>query len=178
MRNLLTKADSYLPNEPTICLEQLQQCSSIITNSDNDENKGIYYLIEGKAYINFGKIPDAKKSIEQGLSFSNLSKVTYARLVMYQGYIAAQNHEIALAKAHLKESIKTFKALNEFAYLADALAFKGMTLIKESNFTEALAILMDSLDLAISHQRSFTETRIYSYLSLIHYWLKDLDKAQ
>ena len=177
MKNLLTKANSYLPNEPVICLEQLHG-SSIITNGDNEENKSIYYLIEGKAFVNMGKIPDAERSIKKGLTFLNISKTTYARLLMWLGYIAAQNHELAPAKKFLNESISIFKALDESKYLADALAFKGMALIKESNFTEALTILMDSLDLAVSCQRPLTETRVCSYISVIHYWLKDLDKAE
>ena len=177
MRDLLNKAHTYLPNEPTICLEQLQYISDII-NSDNNDNKATYYLIEGKALIDLGEISDAKDSIEKGLSFTNISKITYARLNIWLGYIYTQNHEIVPAKKLLNESIQILKALEKPTYLADALAFKGMILIRDSNFTEALTILMDSLDLAVSHQLTLTETRVCSYISMIHYWLKDLNKAE
>lgn len=176
MREQLTKAASYLYAKPTTCLELLGNCA--ITNDVIDEHKALFYLIKGETLLNLGKATIAKDSFKKGLSLPNVSELTRARLNLWMGYIHIENDEITSSKKLIEESIEVFKTLGEQEHFANALAFKGMMLAKDSNFTEAFTVLMEGLELAVSLNLPIVESRVCAYVSMIHFWLKDLNKSE
>lgn len=171
--HLLDKADHLLPNQPNICLTQLQECEMESDHHYSDEMNARYYLIEGKALGYMGDMKRASEAISKAYSFKDISKGLYAELLSWQGYFKTYIYEINEAKDLLNQSIQLYQSIGNLEGETEAKAYMGIAYLKESSFTKALKILLECIDVAKKNNFIVIEGKASSYISVVHLWLKN-----
>ncbi len=165
--------EPLLIQDPKKALELLEEISKHPLMEQSKDFKAHFLITQAKGYMQSDDVNTALQILEKGWEIDDIHPYYLNQFMMFKGFLLTYAYKIEDAKVYLNESIEFFSKEQHLELLTEAQSYLGVAYLKESNFTDAITTLMNSIDMAMKLDLPTIEAKACSYIGIIHLWLKN-----